>query len=91
MGEKLMGEKLTGCAFIFMGIVYLLSSIGMMYFLIIIGGLLEITRATPWMTGMPAFTTYLAAAWVFAILELVTGFISLAAGIAILVKPKEKA
>lgn len=87
------GERLTGYAFTLIGVVYIISSIGVMYFLITIGGLLETLGSYMSAYGgvnMPTFTTYFAAGWAFTMLQLVTGFVALAAGIAILTKPKEK-
>ena len=85
------GEKLNGYAFTLIGIMFILSSIGLMIFLITIGGALEMlgSLATAYGGQIPTFTTYLAVGWVYTILQLIAGFVALVAGIAILTKPKE--
>ena len=85
------GEKLNGYAFTLIGIMFILSSIGLMIFLITIGGALEMLSSLAIAYGgqIPTFTTYLAVGWVYTILQLIAGFVALVAGIAILTKPKE--
>ena len=87
------GKRLTGTAFALMGVIFMLSSIGFIIFLITVGGLLDALGGLAITTGvhMPSFTTYLTVGWVYTILQLVAGFVSLAAGIAILTEPKESA
>lgn len=87
------GEKLTGTALVLMGVMFMLLSIGFIIFLITVGGLLETLGGMAVYAGVqiPTFTTYLALGWVYAILQMVTGFVALVAGIAILTKPKESA
>jgi len=86
-----MGDKLTGAALALMGLMFMLLSIGFIIFLITVGGLLEALGGLAVYAGVeiPTFTTYLVVGWVYTILQMVTGFVALIAGIAILTKPKE--
>ena len=83
------GERLTGTALALTGIIFILSSIGAMYLLIMVGGLLDALGGLALTAG--TFTTYLAVGWVYTILQMASGFVALAAGIAILSEPKESA
>jgi hypothetical protein len=85
------GEKLTGTALVLMGVLFMLLAIGFIIFLITVGGLLEALGGMAVYAGVqiPTFTTYLAVGWVYTILQMVTGFVALVAGVAILTKPKE--
>jgi hypothetical protein len=85
------GEKLTGSALVLMGVMFMLLAIGFIIFLITVGGLLETLGGMAVYAGVqiPTFTTYLAVGWVYTILQMVTGFVALVAGIAVLTKPKE--
>ena len=88
-----MGDKLTGAALALMGLMFMLLSVGFIIFLITVGGLLEALGGLAVYAGVeiPTFTTYLVVGWVYTILQMVTGFVALIAGIAILTKPKESA
>jgi len=73
-------EEILGLSLMFIGFTYLLSGIGLVYLLITVGSI-------PGMgTILPQLITYIIAGWFFAILTLVTGFITLIAGVAFLVK-----
>lgn len=90
-GDIKMGEKLSGIAFVLIGVVFFLSATAVMYLLIQLGTTLEMMQGlmqTVPSAEMPSFTTYFAAGWVFAILQLITGFVSLTAGIANLIAQK---
>ena len=75
-------EKLASFGFILLGLVFLFQSIGMMYVLVTISGLIEGISTIGAVTGttVPSFTTYLIAGWVYAILLLITGVVCLLAG-----------
>ncbi len=82
-------DKLASYAFIFVGISFLLSGIGIIYIMITVIGPLEATLSTVGtITGgtTPSLTSYIIAGWVFGLLQTITGFFSLIAGIAVLVQ-----
>jgi hypothetical protein len=81
-------EKLVSYSLILIGIMFLLCGIGTIYVMIQVSGLMEAVGSLAGTTGgqMPSFTTYIVAGWIFAILGTITGFITLIAGIAILVQ-----
>jgi hypothetical protein len=75
-------EKLASISLLLIGIVFLLQAIAMMYGLVTVGTILEVAgRATSYYgSPMPNFTTIMVVGWVYAILLLITGLVSLLAG-----------
>jgi hypothetical protein len=75
-------EKLGSMSLLLIGIVFLLQAIGIMYGLVTVSALLETAGAAAGMYGgsMPNYTTIMTIGWVYAILQLITGLVSLLAG-----------
>jgi len=75
-------EKLASISLLLIGIVFLLQAIAMMYGLITVGAFLEAAGSASRYYGspIPNFTTIMVVGWVYAILLLITGIISLLAG-----------
>jgi hypothetical protein len=85
-----MGDKLTGSAFTLIGIFNILSSITVMYLLSAVGGLFESLMGvlTFFESTVSQYSTFVTVGYVFAIIQLITGVVALAAGISILTKKK---
>jgi hypothetical protein len=75
-------EKLASISLLLIGIVFLLQAIAMMYGLVVAGTILEAAAGASRYYGspMPNFTTIMVVGWVYAILVLITGLVSLLAG-----------
>jgi len=75
-------EKLGSISLLLIGIVFLLQAIAMMYGLVVVGTALEAMGAAAGYYGspMPNFTTIMIIGWIYAILLLITGLVSLLAG-----------
>lgn len=87
-------KKMVSISLILMGVVFLALAIGMIYGLLKIGGFLENLRTmTETMStagsismDIPTFSTYFTVGWIFSILILITGLVTLVSGVALLVE-----
>ena len=79
--------KLAALAFLLIGISFIIFGIGLIYAMIKITGLLDMMSSLLSMTSsieLPDYSMYILMGWVFAVLQTVTGLMSLIAGISIL-------
>ncbi len=81
--------------FMLLGIMLIFTAIALIYTLVIIGGVLEAFIGYASIAGgpvpstdppLPLFNTFIIAGWLFAIYELISGFVTLSAGVAFLVR-----